>query len=250
MNDLVSIIVPVYNCEEYIAETLESIRNQTFTNWKAILIDDKSSDHSKSICKQYAEMDQRFIVKTLSQNSGAAIARNAGLKIAKGRYIAFLDADDLWYPDKLEKQLVYMKANNASMCYTGYETISKDGSVRNKVCVPKTISYKQFLKNTLTCSHTIMFDLSVINKELLVMPNLRRGQDAATWLQVLKTGIVGYGLDQPLAKYRKHNNSVSSNKFKAIRRTWYLFRKVEKLTLPYACYCFCGYAINAIIKRI
>ena len=246
---LVSIIMPAYNAAEYICDSINSVKAQTYQNWELLITEDYSTDETRVILASAIADDDRIKVFYNKQNSGAAASRNCSLANANGRYIAFLDADDLWLPDKLEKQLAFMQSNSVAMCYTSYETIEADGRYRNTIHVPNKTNYKDFLKRPLTCSHTIMFDLNYIDKSWLVMPNIKRGQDGATWCQVLKHGICGYGLDIVLAKNRKHADSLSSNKFSAIKRAWYSLRKVENQSLPKAAYYFVFYAFNAVKKR-
>ncbi|MDD3229867.1 MAG: glycosyltransferase family 2 protein [Oscillospiraceae bacterium] len=248
-NTLVSIIMPAYNTAPYIVEAIDSVKAQTYQNWELLITEDCSTDDTQAILRKVALTDDRIKVFYNKQNSGAATSRNHSLEKALGRYIAFLDADDLWLPGKLEQQLAFMQSNNIAMCYTSYETVEADGAYRNTVHVPSETDYTGFLKRPLTCSHTIMFDLKFVDKSLLVMPNIKRGQDGATWCQVLKSGISGYGLDCVLAKNRKHADSLSANKITAVKRAWYSLRKVEKLSLPKSAYYFVFYAFNAVKKR-
>lgn len=242
--------MPSYNSERWISDTILSVQHQTYTNWELIISDDGSQDDTVKIAEQAARIDSRINVLKTDINQGAAIARNKALKEAKGRYIAFLDSDDLWTKDKLNLQLQYMRDNGYSMCYTSYDLINEKGEYRKTIHTPKWITYDSYLRKPVTCTHSIMLDSFKIDKKLMEMPNIRRGQDGATWLQILKTGVVGHGLDKSLAMYRRHEGSLSNNKIKAIKRMWYLYRKVEKLPLFYACGCFISYAINATKKYI
>lgn len=244
----VSIIMANYNCAKWVKETIASVQRQTFQNWELIITDDASQDASVSIIREEQVKDPRIKLYILEQNQGAAKARNFSLEHAQGRFIAYLDSDDLWVASKLEKQLHFMKENGIAMCYTDYDLINECGEYRKTIRVPKTITYDAFLKGPISCSHTVAFDLERVEKEKLIMPDLRRGQDSATWLQVLKCGVTGYALSESLAKYRRHEGSLSSNKLTAIKRTWHLYRKVEKLPLLYACRCFVSYAVNAVKK--
>lgn len=248
-NALVSIIMPAYNAAPYIVEAINSVKAQTCQNWELLITEDCSTDETQAILRDVELTDNRIKVFYNKQNSGAAASRNCSLGKAMGRYIAFLDADDLWLPSKLEQQLAFMQSNSIAMCYTSYETVEADGKYRNTVHVPSETNYTGFLKRPLTCSHTIMFDLNYVDKSLLVMPNIKRGQDGATWCQVLKSGINGYGLDCVLAKNRKHADSLSANKITAVKRAWYSLRRVEKLSLPKSAYYFVFYAFNAVKKR-
>ena len=248
---LVSIITPVYKCEKYISKTIESVINQTYKNWEIILVDDCSPDDSADIIKKYADNDKRIKYIKLKENSGAAIARNTALENSKGRFIAYLDADDLWMRDKLEEQLQFMIDNNYGFSCTSYEVIDNEGKKLNKeIHMLKEVDYIGFLTNNLIQTVGIMVDLSIVDKKLLEMPNIRRRQDAATWLQILKSNNKCYGLDKVLAMYRRTENSLSSNKFKAVKGVWYLYRKIEKLSLPFSLYCFIRYACLAVWKRI
>ena len=246
---LVSVIVPSYNSEAHVLQTLESVLSQTEHDLEVLAVDDASQDRTRSLIQALAERDPRVRVLVQPTNQGVALARNRGLAHARGRYIAYLDSDDLWMPEKLERQIAFMTRTGAGACFTSYETIEENGSHRNFVRIPASIGYKDFLKNTVTCSHTLLFDTHVVDRALLTMPNLRRGQDAATWLGVMKAGHLFYGLDECLAKYRKTSGSLSSSKIKAIRRTWNLYRNVEGLSRPYAAYCLFWQLFHAALKR-
>ena len=249
--DLVSIVVPVYNAEKYIQDTIKTVEEQTYKNWELLLVNDCSTDNSKEEIKKYEKEDNRIRLIDLKENLGAAIARNTGMKEAKGKYIAFLDADDLWDKQKLEKQIKFMKKNNYEFTFTGYEFADENGIGNGKIVdVPKNINYKQALKNTTISTITVIFNVDKLGKDLISMPNVRRGQDTATWWKVLKTGIIAYGLQESLSMYRRSNNTLSSNKIKALKRTWHLYRNVEKLSLFASIYNFCWYCFNALKRRV
>ena len=251
MEDLVSIITPVYNCEHLIEETIKSVISQTYKNWEMILVDDCSPDNSADIIKRYSEKDNRIKYMKLQENSGAAVARNYALENSKGRFIAYLDADDLWKPEKLEKQIQFMLDNDYAFTCTDYEKIDETGKSLNKIVkIPQKVNYNLFLRNTIIQTVGVMVDTKITGKEVLVMPNIRRRQDAATWAQLLKAGYDCYEVPENLSYYRVVSNSLSSNKFKAIKMNWYWYRKIEKLPLCKTCYCFIGYAFNAVKKRI
>lgn len=249
--DLVSIVVPVYNSGKFIKETVETVKAQDYQNWELLLVNDCSTDNSKEEIKKYEKEDNRIRLIDLRENSGAAIARNTGMKEAKGKYIAFLDADDLWENTKLKKQIEFMQKNNYEFTYTGYEFADENGNKIGKVVkVPEKINYKQALKNTTIFTSTVIFNVDKLGKELISMPKVRRGQDTATWWKVLKTGIVAYGLQESLSMYRRSNNTLSSNKIKALKRTWNLYRNVEKLSFFSSLYNFAWYCFNAVKRRI
>lgn len=247
MNDLVSVVIPVYNAEKCISDTVASIKAQTYSNWEIIMVDDESTDKSLELMKSI-ESDNIIVIE--GGGGSAALARNKGIMTAKGRYIAFLDADDLWDPRKLEKQIDFMNKNDAVFSFTGYEFADEYGVSVNKIVqVPKTISYKQALKNTTIFTSTVMFDMSKITKEEILMPNVK-SEDTATWWKVLKSGIKGYGLNEGLTLYRRSAGTLSSNKVEAIRRIWNLYRNVEGLSLPYSLVCFAFWAVRAVLRRI
>lgn len=251
---LVSVIMPLFNAEAYVSETLASVESQTYSNWELIVIDDGSADASYSIVSKASESDSRIKPFRNSSNLGVAKTRNRGVIEARGRFLAFLDADDVWMPEKLVRQIDYMVAKRCSMCFTSYETIESDGSHRNYVHVPKRIDYRGVLKNTVTCSHTIMFDLSSVQKGDLLCPDYEEGfdypEDMVVWLRVLKTGIIAHGLDEVLAKNRKHGESRSADKRRAVARTWNAYRRIEHLSVPYALYCHFWQLFHAVLKRI
>lgn len=247
--DLVSVITPVYNCEKYIEDTIESVISQTYNNWEMILIDDLSRDKSCEIIKKYCEKDSRIKLIKLDKNGGAANARNKGMDLAKGRFIAFLDGDDTWVSEKLEVQVEIMKKNNSAISYSNYEVIAEDGDSMNKIVkVPNTITYEEYLKNTIIQTVTVMIDRNITGD--IRMPNIKMRQDFATWLSILKQGHNALGIDMVLGKYRRVGNSLSSNKFKAMKKNWYVYRKVEKLSLLRSIECFISYIYNACKKRI
>ena len=249
--DKVSIITPVYKCEQYIEETIKSVQAQTYTNWEMILADDCTPDNSPEIIKAMSASDPRIRYLRLKENGGAAVARNAALEAASGRYIAYLDADDIWLPQKLERQIKFLNENNVQFSCCDYEKIEADGASLSKIVhMPKTITYEQLLRNTIIQTVGVIVDLKSVDMKLLVMPNIRRGQDSATWLQMLKNGVVFTGQNEVLAQYRKTPKSLSSNKFKAMQRTWKMYRDVEKLSVLKSLWCMAGWAYHASIKRI
>lgn len=247
INDLVSVVIPVYNAEKCIADTVKSIEAQDYTNWEIILVDDGSSDRSVEIIKSLVS-DRIHLIE--NGKGTAARARNAGIEAAKGRFIAFLDADDLWDPQKLSKQLAFIEKHDAAFSFTGYEFADEYGiGVQKLVQVPLKIKYKQALKNTTIFTSTVIFDMSKLTKEQIMMPDVK-SEDTATWWKVLKTGITAYGLNEGLTLYRRQSGTLSSNKIEAIRRIWNLYRNVEGLSVPYSCLCFCFWAARAVIRRM
>lgn len=249
---LVSVIVPVYNAGKWIEDTILSVKSQTYKDWELILVDDGSTDNSvEEIRALISEGDGRVrLVDVGEKNRGAAHARNRGVEEAKGRYICYIDADDLWSPDKLEKQLAFMDENEAAFSFTGYEFADESGvGVQKIVRVPKTISYKQALKNTTIFTSTVMFDMDKLKKDDIMMPEVP-SEDTATWWKVLKKTGKAYGLDEQLTLYRRGTGTLSSNKLTAVQRIWNLYRNVEGLNVFYSAYCFVFWAVRALARRI
>lgn len=251
MNDKVSIITPSYNSEKYIAETIASVQNQTYDNWEMIIVDDCSTDNTCAIVENISKEDPRLKLLRQEYNNGAGAARTRAMQNAVGRFVAYLDADDIWLPYKIEHQINFMKEKECGFSCTSYEVINDAGHLLNKqIHMLSKVNYFGFLTNNLLQTVGIMIDTSIVDKSYLIMPNIRRRQDAATWLQVLKAGHDCYGLDEVLAQYRRATNSLSSNKLKAVKGIWILYRNIEKLPLKFSCYCFIRYVLLAVWKRI
>jgi teichuronic acid biosynthesis glycosyltransferase TuaG len=249
-DSLVSIIIPVYNASIFLDETIKTIQNQTYTNWEAIFIDDCSTDNSEEIIKKYRIKDERIKLYKNETNSYAAITRNKGIDESLGRYIAFLDADDLWVPCKLEKQIAFMLQRDCAFSFTSYEFADENGNPNGKkVHVPNSLSYIQALKNTIIWTSTVMFDMREFSKEQIYMPDVK-SEDTACWWKVLKNINHAYGLDEVLSFYRRTNSSLSSDKKEAVRRTWNLYRNVENLGFSKSAYYFGNYAYKATRKRV
>lgn len=249
-NNLVSIITPAYNNSEFIKQTIESVQKQTYKNWEMIVVDDCSTDRTPELIKKISQKDDRIKYIKLKKNSGAAIARNRALRESRGRFIAYLDADDLWKKNKIQNQIDFMLSHNYAFACSNYEKIDINNKILKQVKIPKEINYKFFLRNTIIQTVGVMIDTKKTGKELLTMPNVYGKEDAATWCQLLKSGFNCYGVPEFLSYYRVVPKSLSSNKIKSIKRTWFLYRKVERLSFMNACFCFLGYAINAVRKRI
>lgn len=248
---LVSIIIPVYNASHFLEETINSIQEQTYSNWEAIFIDDCSSDNSYSLIKKYQKEDKRIKLIKNKTNSGAAISRNNGISKAKGDYLCFLDADDKWHPKKIANQIKFMQKLNCEFSFTGYQFADEKCNPNGKiVSMPDKINYQQALKNTTIWTSTVMFDMGKLTKDDIYMPNIKRGQDTATWWKVLKKIEYAYGLNEVLSYYRRTNNSLSANKLTALKRTWNLYRNVEHLNILSSFYNFCWYCFNAVRRRI
>lgn len=249
---VVSIITPVYNVEKFIEATMDCVRAQTFPEWEMLLIEDGCTDKTVSVIQGYLERtgEKRIRLIRMEQNGGAARARNRGVKEARGRFITYLDADDLWEPVKLERQLSFMEKCEAAFCFTGYEFADENGVGLGKIVkVPETIDYKEALKNTTIFTSTVAFDVERIPKEELEMPVIK-SEDTALWWRVLRKGYLAYGLNENLVKYRRAGKSLSSNKLEAIRRIWNLYRRAEGMSVTSSAYHFCFWAVRAVKRRI
>ncbi len=248
MQEKVSVIVPVYNAANYIGQTIQSVLDQDYENWELILVENGSTDDS--VAKIQAFKDERIRLIIMDGNAGAANARNEGMRQATGTYVGYVDADDLWRPDKLSRQIAFMNEKNAAFAFTGYEFGDEDAYPTGKIVrVPETLSYKQALSNTTIFTSTVLFDTRRIEKDKLYMPNVK-SEDSALWFQILRGGVTAYGLDENLVIYRRPANSLSSNKLEAMRRIWNLYRKQEKLNIFYSMYLFIGWAFRAVKRRV
>lgn len=255
---MISIIVPVHNAEKFIKDTIDCVRAQSYGDWELLLIEDGSTDRTMEVMTACLEeiKDERIRLKKREirgpeeRTFGAARARNLGLSMARGRYIAYLDADDCWREDKLEKELLFLQETNAGFVFTGYEFGDENAKGTGKVVrVPKTLTYHQALANTTIFTSTVMIDTEKIDKSLLEMPCIR-SEDTASWWKILKTGVTAYGLDENLVIYRRAGKSLSSNKVEAVRRIWNLYRQAAGLSV-FASVChFFPWAYRAVRRRV
>lgn len=245
MNKKVSVIIPVYNKEKYIEQCLNSVINQTYKDLEIIIIDDASTDKSMEIARSIK--DESIKIIELNENVGAGMARNKGIEAATGDYICFIDADDYWVLDKIERQVKFMEENNYAFIYGGYDYFRNEKRKRAKV--PKSLNYKQLLKNHAIFTSTVMLNMGHLKKEDIYMPNLRNGEEYCTWWNILKKGITAHAITDTIAIYRVGEKSLSSNKFKATNRTWNLFKR-EELNIFKRLYYFSCYSFNAVKRRI
>lgn len=247
-NQTVSVIIPVYNAEKYIAYTLDSVLKQTYQDFEIILVDDCSNDSSGKIICSYKKVNDRIVYYRQSINQGAAVARNKALQLAKGRYVAFLDSDDAWYETKLERQLKFMKRNNCAISCTAMDTMDENGKkIRGTRNVHNVISYNFLLRNTMIATSTVIVDRNKTGS--FEMPLRRGGQDYATWLMLLRKGDYCWGLNEVLTRYRILPNSLSSNKWKSVKQVWQIQRKEEHIAVLPAMFNVCCFVINAFIKH-
>ncbi len=242
---LVSIITPLYNSEKYIGETIESVLNQTYKNWEMLIIDDCSKDNGVKIVNNYILKDKRIKLFRNEKNEGVSFSRNRAIDLSQGKYIAFLDSDDLWKKEKLEKQISFMEKNNIDLSYTGYEKINTDGSLRGEIKVPKKIDYKELLKNCL-----IGFLTAIYLKEKFEIYRFKKtkAEDYIFWLEIFKQIDYAYGIQESLAYYRVSNNSRSSNKLDIVKFHWKIYREYEKLNFFKAVYYYFIYIKRGMVR--
>ena len=240
--------MPLYNSAPYMRQSIGSVMGQTVPDWELILIDDCSSDASPAIAREIAATDSRIRTIALPENRGGGEARNAGIAAAEGRYIAFLDSDDLWDGRKLEIQLMEMQEKQALLSYTDFDVITADGTLASNRRTPPKIGYRNLLKNNVIGCSTAIYDSGQLGKRYF--PTIRRRQDLGLWLSILREVEYGYRCGPVLTHYRMHPGSLSADKLKSAQFTWRLYRDIEKLSLPVASYYFLNYAAAALRKRI
>jgi len=247
-NPEVSIITPAYNVEDYIEETISSVLQQTFESWEHIIVDDCSTDQTAAVVKGWREKDSRIRLIESDTNKGPGLTRNTALTVASGRYIAFLDADDAWYPLKLEKQIEYMKQTGSYFSFTSYEIIEGNEESKGRIVeAPLAVTYPDLLKNTNIGCLTVVVDRNVVG--VISMPDIPTRQPLVLWLQLLRQFGPAKGINEVLARYRIRNNSVSSNKVKAAKGVWHVYREYEHLSLPLCLWFFCNYALNGFRRN-
>ena len=245
----VTVVMPSHNAQRFIAEAIDSVIQQTLADWELIVVDDGSTDNTPILVRRYQIFDHRIKLIATSVNRGPAHARNLALRKARGDYIAFIDSDDVWLPDKLEEQVTHIEHHNADISYTSYRR-RRDGEGRGKiVSVPRAVTYRTMLhRNHIACS-TAMVRRSTC--ETINMPDIARRQDHGYWLALLRDGSrTAIGINKPLTLYRLHATSLSANKLVSARYSWRLLRQIEGFSLLKSAWCFSGYALEAIRMRI
>ena len=243
-----SVLTPAYNSESYLAETIDSVIAQSFKNWEMIIVDDCSDDETLNIARRYSENDERIRVIANTENAGTAQSRNRAIENARGRYIAFLDSDDVWLPEKLARQLEFMQTGKLAFSYTAYRRISDDGNrVGRLITVPEILDYQTLLKNTAITNSTVMIDTQKIRNVHMPDQNI---EDYVCWLEIARRGSIMRGLNEDLLRYRVTAGSRSRNKLKHAGYVWHIYREIEKLNLWKACWSFMNYAVRGVIKYL
>lgn len=245
---LVSIITPNFNGEKFIIDTIKSVQAQTFSNWEMIIVDDNSVDNSVLLIEGYINSDSRIKLIKNKNNQGAAVSRNTAIECSNGRFIAFLDGDDLWKPNKLSVQIKYMIENDLPFSYSFYDQISEETEFIKKIeNLPKKIGYDQLLSKNIIGCLTAVYDTDYFGK--IYMPLIRKRQDFGLWLKLLKRTEFGYCIQQNLAQYRIRENSVSSNKIDLVRYHWYLYYNIEKFGFFRSIFLILQYIYINIFKK-
>lgn len=247
--ELVSIIMPTYNVGALVIETVSTVIEQSYTNWELLVVDDCSTDNTRELLANLAKQDPRIKCLFSEKNVGAGGSRNIGLSKAQGKYIAFLDSDDLWLPDKLESQIAFMKENSAPICHTSFSFIDENGHPRKgAVHVSPLVKLEDNLKNTEIGTSTAMIDRTIVGSDFR-FSHLRARQDLKLWIELLGKGFTSYGLEKVLVKYRVRSGSVSSNKWKMLYVTFKVYMSTRQLSFTKRVYCYLNYVANAIKKR-
>jgi len=249
IGNLVSVIIPLFNSEKYIDLTLCSVFAQTYKNIEIIIVDDNSKDKSGEIITKYQEVHPEIVYYRQNENYGAGVSRNKALELARGKYVAFLDSDDVWLPNKIEKQLELMNEKNTPFSYTAIEMIDDSNNlVKSKRKLVQKCNYKYLLRNTIIATSSVVIDRSKLGD--FKMSQRRGGQDYATWLMLLRGGTIAYGIDEALVKYRVSKSSLSSNKLDSIRQVWEVQTKIEKIPKLSALFNVFCFIYNALKKYI
>ncbi len=244
---LVSVVTPVWNATATLAATVASVQAQTLPDWELLLVDDASTDGSPDLAAALAAADPRIRLLPRATNGGAAAARNDAIRASRGRLLAFLDADDLWYPEKLARQTGFMAAHGHALVYSGYRRIDAAGRPLGTVRPPLRVTRAELLRGNVIGCLTAVYDTAVFGR--VEMPRIRRRQDYGLWLELLKSVPAAHGLPEPLADYRVAPASLSGGKLGAARDTWALYREVEGLSRPRAAFYLAHNLARALAKR-
>ena len=243
----VSIVCAAYNCSKYLTDTIQSVLDQSYKNWELIIVNDCSEDNTLKVAKAYAEKDDRIKVLSNRKNLGPAATRNKGIEVAVGQFLTFLDGDDLWKPQFIEKSLDYSLSNGYAFVFASYERVDEElNALYKPFIVPTKISYEGILKTCPISCLTAFLHIEKIGK--YYMPDIEKRQDYGLWLSILKKVEFAYGIKEPVAIYRIRKGSVSRNKYKAMLYVWKIYRDVEKIGPLKSLYLIVVYAYNGLKK--
>ena len=244
----VTVITPAYNAAARIGETIRSVQAQSIEDWEMLIADDCSQDETAAVVEDAARADPRITLIRCATNGGSGAARNAALSQAQGRYVAFLDSDDLWLPEKLARQIAFMQDAGCAISYTAFRRLAAEGGRTGRLIrVPARLTYRALLKNTAIATLTAMVDTQQTGP--LQMSTARR-DDYILWLSLLRRGFVACGLQEDLARYRVVAGSLSSRPTRSAAWTWSVYREAEGLGLIRASWCMAHYGARALIKRL
>lgn len=242
---MVSIIMPTYNSDQTVVESIQSVLSQTYKNWELIIVDDRSTDNTWQVIQTYADKYDNIRVYQNKENLGAGASRNFAIKKAKGRFIAFLDSDDLWMENKLAEQIPFMLENNYPLTYTHYSRFNNEEEL-SVVTAPEYTTYKKLMYSNVIGCLTAVYDTQKLGKRY--MPLIRKHQDMGLWLDILKETPKAYCLPKPLAKYRM-DSGMTANKFSVLSYQWKFYRDVVGLSLPRSLFTFSVYAVKGTMKH-
>ena len=247
MNNLVSIVTPTFNSAKYIAETIQSVQKQTYQNWEMILVDDCSTDNTINLIKDFITKDKRIQLYQLESNSGPAVARNKGIENVSGKYMTFLDADDIWFEDFIENSIKTIEETKVHFVFSSYKRSDEElNFIYSDFIVPEKVTYTDILKsNSISCL-TAFLDIETLGKKS--MPLIRKRQDMGLWLQYLKEIPFAYGIQEPKAIYRIRENSLSRKKSNLIKYQWQFYREVEKLNVFQSTYYMLHWMYRGFMK--
>ena len=245
---LVSIITPTYNSEQFIVQTIQSVQAQTYKNWEMLIVDDCSTDSTFEILKQQSTLDSRIKIQKLNTNSGAGSARQYALDMAQGRFIAFLDSDDLWKPNKLSEQIEYLIKNDIAITFSSYELMDEEGKVLNiLIKVPKSITYQELFYCNWIGNLTGVYDTVKLGK--ISISNYRKRQDWIMWLHILKSEKRATSIQKNLATYRVRSNSISASKISLLKSNYLVYRNYHKQNLVKSCFSMIIFLYNQLIIK-
>ena len=244
----VSVIMPAFNAADFIRDSIESVRKQTFKNWELLIIEDASNDTTAEIAAHFQAEDARIKIHSLPTNQGAAFARNIGIKASRGDYISFLDADDLWNENKLEVQINFMIQNKIDICYSSYEIIDEEGVPKmQKIEALPNLTFDKLLKANYIGNLTGVYNAKKLGK--IYSPLIRKRQDWGLWLLALKKAGFAKGIQEPLALYRQRKNSISQNKVEMLQYNFLVYRKVLGFSLLKSSYYLCTFLFEQFFVK-
>ena len=250
-NTLISIVVPVYNSEKFLADCLDSVIKQSYEHWELIVVIKAGSDNSEKILQEYQNRDQRIKVVPDKLDKGPGVARGIAVSLAQGEYVAFLDADDVWHGEKLKKQIGFMLRHEAAFTYTDYNFIDNSSQIDTRnIKISNSFTFQQYLKRRGIVQSSVMLKSEIISDEFKKLEPIQYAEDTALWLMLLKKGYVAMKIRSNLTFYRKHQNNRSSNVLKNQIWVWLVYRKVLGISAPAAFIYYLLYVFDVALRRI